>query len=392
MLDSGAYSAWNQDETIDLKSYIKFVKQNERYLFSHVVLDVLPPGVEAKRTPESIESCAKQSYTNLQKMKDAGLNPIPVFHQGEDFKWLERLLKDGEKYIGISTIKAQWNKQIIQRKWLDECFNIVTNAKGEPIVNTHGFGVTSPPLLFKYPFYTVDSTTWSKAAGYGRILVPAVSSGKTFHYEKNPIQVAISGVNKYGHSSPKWRKSRRGYFEGLGPNMQKAVTHFLENEINISVQEARHSSHTRRQALLLYYLKLCEKASFHNFHRKGNSLFGLPHGSAKGVKRYPLQMMFATTTDNPAWAHLMQEVNTQNQLLSYYNLRDAPEDTLERYATTGIAKEWEKQYPKTDWPTDGEHNSYTNFRCMKLLERIKNGKDRQDDVGVEPEDSYAGSN
>jgi hypothetical protein len=51
-------------------------------------------------------------------MKDAGLKPLPVFHHGEHFSWLERMLADGESYIGISTAKNL--PDLVQRRWLDD--------------------------------------------------------------------------------------------------------------------------------------------------------------------------------------------------------------------------------------------------------------------------------
>ena len=58
----------------------------------YVNLDSIP----AKKTLEAREAAARQSYKNQQVMKEAGLHPIPVFHQGENWLWLEKMLKDGE--------------------------------------------------------------------------------------------------------------------------------------------------------------------------------------------------------------------------------------------------------------------------------------------------------
>ena len=39
--------------------------------------------------------------------------------------------------------------------FLDACFLILKTE-----VKVHGFGMTGPPLLKRYPFYSVDSTSW----------------------------------------------------------------------------------------------------------------------------------------------------------------------------------------------------------------------------------------
>src|SRR5260221_8934511 len=105
MLDSGAFSAWNRGEEINIKEYIAYVKRNQHLLHSHVNLDVIPGVHGQRRATDDVESSAKQSYDNLQIMKAAELRPIPVFHHGESLTWLERLLKDGEPYIGLSASK-----------------------------------------------------------------------------------------------------------------------------------------------------------------------------------------------------------------------------------------------------------------------------------------------
>src|SRR4051812_44347063 len=82
LLDSGAYSAWTKGVVIDLPSYIQFIKKHRRMLAGYVNLDVIP-GQDGRRPHdrEQIEAAARASYRNLQLMRDAGLTPIPVFHQ-----------------------------------------------------------------------------------------------------------------------------------------------------------------------------------------------------------------------------------------------------------------------------------------------------------------------
>ena len=103
LLDSGAFSAFNLGERIDLDAYIGFVKANKGLIYRCVNLDVIPGNFGSREwRPEAIEAAAAASYANQQKMKEAGLNPIPVFHQDEDFRWLEKYLEDGEDYICLS--------------------------------------------------------------------------------------------------------------------------------------------------------------------------------------------------------------------------------------------------------------------------------------------------
>ena len=175
MLDSGAYTAWTKNQTIPIQAYIEFVRAAEPYLHSYVNLDVIPGALKRPRTWQDTEAAAAQSYRNLQIMRDAGLRPLPVFHQGEDFAWLERMLKDGENYIGVSTAKNQ--RRWVQQEWLDIVFAAVTDRAGYPLVRIHGFGSAHFDWLQRYPFYSVDSAGWLKAAINGKVYIPAYLDG-----------------------------------------------------------------------------------------------------------------------------------------------------------------------------------------------------------------------
>lgn len=166
LLDSGAYSAWTKRVAIDLRSYIEFIKKHRRIVSSYVSLDVIP-GQDGRRPDdrEQINAAARASYRNLQIMKDAGLTPIPVFHQDEDFDWLELMVDAGETFIGLSPFRRRSPSQ--KMHWLDRCFDIIG-----PNIRVHAFGVTDPVLVLRYPFFSCDSTTWMLRAGYGQIPVP----------------------------------------------------------------------------------------------------------------------------------------------------------------------------------------------------------------------------
>jgi hypothetical protein len=56
--------------------------------------------------------------------------------------------------------------------WLDRVFDkFLTNPDGTPKVKVHGFGLTTPDLLFRYPWYSVDSGTWWRVSRYGGSLL-----------------------------------------------------------------------------------------------------------------------------------------------------------------------------------------------------------------------------
>jgi hypothetical protein len=66
MLDSGMYSAWSRnDDTLSVKKYMKYIRENEKYLFSYVNMDKIPGVYGQKRTQEQVEDSAAVGYRNL---------------------------------------------------------------------------------------------------------------------------------------------------------------------------------------------------------------------------------------------------------------------------------------------------------------------------------------
>jgi len=176
MLDSGAFSAWNSGTAIDLDQYIAYIKAHAEFIDYYVALDVIPGSFGVTPSPEEVEVSAQKSWNNLLYMQSEGLEPVPVFHMGEQFKWLRRMVEHGCKYIGISPANDRTTSA--KREWLDRVFDEITDKDGWPIVKTHAFGVTAIDLLIRYPWYSADSTTWIMIAARGRILVPVWEGGK----------------------------------------------------------------------------------------------------------------------------------------------------------------------------------------------------------------------
>jgi hypothetical protein len=191
-LDSGAYSAWSRNSEIDLDEYIAFIKANIEHIEVYASLDVIPgkPGQSAN-TAQRTEA-AEQSWQNYLCMVRDGLDPIPVFHYGEDFKFLERMLDYGCPYIGIGGLVGI--PAVHRAAWLDRVFTRLTNSDGHPIVKTHGFGMTAIPLIFRYPWYSVDSTTWIQVTANGAVYLPQHVDGE-FVFDRIPNMVTVSSTN-----------------------------------------------------------------------------------------------------------------------------------------------------------------------------------------------------
>jgi hypothetical protein len=258
-LDSGAYAAWRRGEEINIDEYIDYIKRNEDYIDHYINLDVIPGRPGYTPTQEEVDKSANQSYLNLQKMKHAGLNPIPVFHQGEQFYWLDKLIEDGDEYIGISPAEDMigWRGPS-PHIWLDRVFNHITDTKGVPVVKTHGFGVAKHQLLLRYPWTTCDSTTWTQYPNHGSIVVPIYKNDKPAWILK-PLLVHVSDITRrksgrFGSA----KSAQKNQYGNLSLLEQSYVRRFVE-ENGLTMTQVRYDDGARRVCMISYYTNLCKQ-------------------------------------------------------------------------------------------------------------------------------------
>lgn len=173
-IDSGAFSVYNSGKTVDVDEYINYINSIDDYVEVFAQVDSIP---KRGATSEDIDQCCKESWDNYLYMVDRVKSPeklLPVFHQGDDVKWLVNMLnykysKTGEyiKYIGISC-----NKSLGRHYWgpfFDMCISTIQNHPNKDVC-IHAFGTTSIDMLLDYPFTSSDSTTWLKQGIYGTLI------------------------------------------------------------------------------------------------------------------------------------------------------------------------------------------------------------------------------
>jgi hypothetical protein len=162
LLDSGAYSVSTKGITINIETFASFINEN-RPLFKGGIfnLDVL--------------SDPAKSYDNWLQLKSLGAETIPVYHHGEDVKWLHKYL-DNCVYVGIGAIANLSTDARIET--LDLLWkNHLTDFGGEPRCALHGLGLTSPEVMLRYPWFSVDSSSAVKQAAFGGVLIPSFRKG-----------------------------------------------------------------------------------------------------------------------------------------------------------------------------------------------------------------------
>lgn len=200
-LDSGAFSAYSLGATIDIGRYCDYCLQNADVFNYASVLDV----IDFNDSARSI----KGTYQNLLEMERRGVKALPCFHYGEPEEVLEHYVANYE-YITLGGMVPISTKQLMI--WLDRIWpKYMCNPDGTPKIKVHGFGLTSLPLMMRYPWYSVDSSTWVQWGSNGMILIPR--SGK---------QINISARSGS-------RKMQDQHFETVVPQQRDIIAAEIES-------------------------------------------------------------------------------------------------------------------------------------------------------------------
>jgi hypothetical protein len=251
-LDSGAFSAWSKGTFIKIEEYIEFIKENQKLLSIYANLDVIDD-------PE-------KTWQNQKTMEKAGLSPLPTFHYGNDETYLKRYLA-GYDYIALGGMVPIHNNDLVL--WLDRIFSrYICNADGFPQVKVHGFGLTALKLLRRYPWYSVDSTSWVVGSRLGTILVPATRNGE-YCYDIDPWKISVS-------EKASGKDVEGKHYNTLPKQQQKTILDFLQF-VGITLEEVQTDYKKRDQVNIMYYLEL--EKSFPEwpwaFKRQVNKGFGI---------------------------------------------------------------------------------------------------------------------
>lgn len=143
MLDSGAFSAWKSGYEIRLSEYIQVcraLRDADPTLSEIIGLDVI--------------GSDRGSLANAIKMKEAGIDAMPVFHIGDDWGILKEYASGWDK-VGLS---CRFGESIQDSyKFYDQCFAKVWPKK------FHSFGWVAEEVLLRYPFHSGDASSWEMA-------------------------------------------------------------------------------------------------------------------------------------------------------------------------------------------------------------------------------------
>ena len=163
-LDSGAFSAFTKGVEVDLPAYCDYIHRNMD------IIEVVD-GALCASVLDGIGDPLK-TYENQKAMEKLGVKPLPCFHYGEPEEYLEYYINN-YSYITLGGMVPISTPQL--RHWLDRLWErYLTDGSGRPRIKVHGFGLTVVELMKRYPWYSVDSSSWVQIAANGNILIPEV--------------------------------------------------------------------------------------------------------------------------------------------------------------------------------------------------------------------------
>lgn len=162
-LDSGAFSAFTKGVEVDLPKYCEYIKRNKD-IIEHVDGTLLASVLDGIGDP-------LKTWQNQLAMEQLGVRPLPCFHYGEDERYLEWYIANYD-YITLGGMVPISTPQL--KLWLDRIWEkYLTDGSGRPRIKVHGFGLTTVSLMERYPWYSVDSSSWVQIARVGgMVLMP----------------------------------------------------------------------------------------------------------------------------------------------------------------------------------------------------------------------------
>ncbi len=151
-LDSSAYSVWKRAARVDLGRYADYCGDIADGLDWYANLDVIGDW--------------RAGLANLAALEGKGLTPVPVFHLGEPWGLLEDFVL-GYDRVAI----ARGPGMCFAGMWrlLEVIFDRYSDSEGTPLCRFHGFRMTDRRVMARFPFDSVDSTTWISGSAWDEL-------------------------------------------------------------------------------------------------------------------------------------------------------------------------------------------------------------------------------
>lgn len=202
-IDSGAFSVHHSGKFIDIDQYIEYINRTDGVTI-WAELDTIPyPVLNTTTALNSSEESWRKYLYMMERVRESEQDKlVPVYHYGEPYEALERILNtevNGRLAPYIAVGGRHGTSKADNERYFQKMFKIVENSRN-PKVKIHAFGMTIMELLEKYPFYSADSTSWLMPGVNGCILTDCLGvvrvSEKSSSNDKNSYWNKPDSVKK----------------------------------------------------------------------------------------------------------------------------------------------------------------------------------------------------
>lgn len=146
-VDCGGFSAASHGERLSLADYIRWLRERPK-LTQYASMDIIGDWRATAR--------------NHEIMLANGLNPLPVWHIGSPMAELRRLAAAYGR-VAVGGIVPWLRRRPELERILDDAWRVLEGTR------VHAFGLTAWDLVLRYPWASVDSSTWVSSIPHGQV-------------------------------------------------------------------------------------------------------------------------------------------------------------------------------------------------------------------------------
>lgn len=209
-VDSGAFSVWTRGKSIDIDTYIDFINCYDKYFDLYASLDVITKDFSIDNL---IKTC-EQTWDNFIYMRNHVSSPdklVFTYHIGEPIEYLYRALNYEDafgkiKYMALGGLVG--TSESDKLGFIQSSLDIIKDSNN-PTIDVHLFGVTQIGVTSNFAVTSCDSSTSSKAAVFGELILPdgtracigdRRNCSSAYFYDKNPqvIEEVERLITDYG--------------------------------------------------------------------------------------------------------------------------------------------------------------------------------------------------
>lgn len=182
MLDSGAFSFHTTKMLGKVGSIDEYAREYGRWVVAQLEAGVK---LDFYVTFDYVKHCPEVWRVTKMLQKEFKLDPTAVYHGDQSLDWFRRYVGEGHKFICVGRVKALGSKGL--RSYYERIFEEADKLGG---VKLHGLMVTGQNI-YRFPWYSVDSATWTRLAANGRLVTIDPARKKIGHFRVSRVQIPI---------------------------------------------------------------------------------------------------------------------------------------------------------------------------------------------------------